>query len=92
MEIKQQQTAIKGSFYVESPTKTLAEMDYPMANKNLMIINHTEVDDSLKGKNVGYQLVNAAVDFARLNHLKIFPLWPFANAVMKKRKLNMRMY
>ncbi len=51
-----------------------------------MIINHTEVDDSLKGKNVGYQLVNAAAGFARLNHLKNFPLCPFANAVMKKKK------
>ena len=86
MEIKQQQTGTKGLFYVEGPTKTLAELEYSMANENLMIINHTEVDDSLKGKNVGYQLVNAAADFARLNHFKIFPLCPFANAVMKKKK------
>lgn len=43
MEIKQQQTGTKGSFYVEGPTKILAEIEYSMANENLMIINHTEV-------------------------------------------------
>ena len=43
MEIKQQQTGTKGSFYVEGPTKILAEIAYSMANENLMIINHTEV-------------------------------------------------
>ena len=30
--------------------------------------------------------MNTAVAFAKANHLKILPLCPFANAVMKKRK------
>jgi len=57
-----------------------------MANENLMIINHTDVDELLKGKNIGNQLVNMAADFARAHHYKIFTLCPFANAVMKKRQ------
>jgi predicted GNAT family acetyltransferase len=65
---------------------SLAKLEYSLAESNLMIINHTEVDDSLKGKNIGNQLVNAAVEFARAHQLKIFPLCPFANAVMKKKK------
>jgi predicted GNAT family acetyltransferase len=86
MEIKQEQTQTKGVFYVEDDKKRLAEMEYSLTDNNLMIINHTEVDEILKGKNVGYQLVNAAVEYARANHLKFFPLCPFANAVMKKKK------
>lgn len=86
MEIKQEQNGTKGVFYVDQEGKRLAELEYSMANNNLMIINHTEVDEILKGKNVGNQLVNTAADFARSNHYKIFPLCPFANAVMKKRK------
>lgn len=86
MEIKQEQTKTKGVFYVEDDKKRLAELEYSMTDNNLMIINHTEVDEVLKGKNVGYQLVNSAVEYARANHLKIFPLCPFANAVMKKKK------
>jgi predicted GNAT family acetyltransferase len=34
---------------------------------------------------VGYRLVQATVDFARANKIKIFPLYPFANAVFKKK-------
>jgi uncharacterized protein len=86
MEIKHEHNGNKGTFYVEQAGKRLAELDYTMANNNLMIINHTEVDEILKGKNTGNQLVNAAADFARSSHYKIFPLCPFANAVMKKRK------
>lgn len=86
MEIKHEQTESKGVFYVEEEGKRLAELEYSIANNNLMIISHTEVDEILKGKNVGNQLVNAAADFARTNHYKILPLCPFANAVMKKRK------
>ena len=86
MEIKHEQNQSKGAFYVEEEGIRLAELEYSMANENLLIINHTEVDELLKGKNIGNQLVNIAADFARANHYKIFPLCPFANAVMKKRK------
>lgn len=86
MEIKQEQNQSKGIFYVEEEGKRLAELQYSMANNNLMVINHTEVNEILKGKNVGKQLVNAAANFARTRQYKILPLCSFANAVMKKRK------
>lgn len=49
-----------------------------------LIIDHTEVDSSLKGKGVGYRLVEASVQYARDNQIKIIPLCPFAHAVFKK--------
>ena len=65
MDILQEQPNSKGRFYVEENGEILAEMTYSMAGENLMIIDHTEVADSLRGKNVGYQLVKKATGFAR---------------------------
>ncbi len=86
MIIQHKQEGSKGSFYVEENNTALAEMTYSMAGNSVMIIDHTEVSDALRGKNVGYQLVHTAVEFARTNHLKIFPLCPFAKSVFDKKK------
>lgn len=85
MLIQQKQEGSKGSFYVQENEQLLAEMTYSMTGTELMIIDHTDVSDTLRGKNVGYQLVQAAVEYARANHMKILPLCPFANAVIKKK-------
>ena len=85
MLIQQKQDGNKGSFYVEENGTILAEMTYSMGGSDLMIIDHTEVDDALRGKNVGYQLVQTAVDNARTNKLKILPLCPFTKAVFDKK-------
>lgn len=85
MLINQKQEGSKGSFYVEENNITLAEMTYSMTGADLMIIDHTEVSDELRGKNVGYQLVHEAVQFARANHIKILPLCPFAKSVFNKK-------
>ena len=75
----------KGMFFVESDGNILAEMVYSMSSPEKMIIEHTEVSDELRGKNVGYQLVHTAVEYARTHNIKITPLCPFANAVFKKK-------
>ena len=85
MLIQQRQDGTKGSFYVEEAGKTMAEMTYSMTGADLMSIDHTEVDDELRGKNVGYQLVHTAVEYARTNHIKILPLCPFAKSVFDKK-------
>ena len=85
MEIKQDENQKKGKFYYEEEGKQLAEMTYTYAGDDKIIIDHTEVDDSLRGKGVGYKLVEAAVHFARENNISIMPLCPFAHAVFKKK-------
>lgn len=84
MEIKQQDDGKKGKLYIEIEGVELAQMTYTWAGANKFIIDHTEVDDKLRGKGAGKQLVMAAVEFARKNNKKIMPLCPFANAVFKK--------
>ena len=86
MDILQKQNGSKGSFYIESDEKTLAEMTYSMTGDSIMIIDHTEVDDALRGKNVGYQLVKKAADYAREHQIKIIPLCPFAKSVFDKKR------
>lgn len=60
-------------------------MVYVMAGSKRMIIEHTEVDESLKGKGVGAKLLEALVDFVRREGIKVVPLCPFASATFKKR-------
>lgn len=84
MNIQHQHSGSKGSFYIVKEDDKLAEMTYTMPSSSKMIIDHTEVSDELRGQNAGYQMVHAAVEYARANDIKILPLCPFANSVFKK--------
>lgn len=85
MQIKQQELNHKGSFFVEENGKLLAELTYAISVPDTLIILHTEVDISLKGKNMGYQLVQQAADYARKNNYKIVAYCTFAQSVFKKK-------
>ncbi|TCK69172.1 hypothetical protein DFQ05_0691 [Winogradskyella wandonensis] len=84
MDIKHDNSESKGRFYIENEEKVIAEMTYSKAGSEKIIIDHTEVDESLQGQGIGFKLVEEAVNFARENNLKILPLCPFAKAVFKK--------
>lgn len=71
-------------FYVEEEGKIVAEMVFTKSPPDRMIIEHTEVDESLKGKKVGFQLVHRGVEYAREQGLKIIPLCTFARSVFQK--------
>lgn len=85
MTIRHQQNKSKGAFFIEIDGKTSAQLTYSWAGADKIIIDHTEVDESLKGQGIGYKLVDAAVDFARNETIKILPLCPFAKAVFEKK-------
>ena len=85
MLIQHKQVGSKGLFFVQADGNILAEMVYTMPSPEKMIIEHTEVNDELRGQNVGYQLVQTAVEYARTHHIKIIPLCPFAHSVFKKK-------
>ncbi|MEO7924976.1 MAG: GNAT family N-acetyltransferase [Chitinophagaceae bacterium] len=85
MHIQQEYDGNKGAFFVAEEGKRLAEMTYTLPGPEKMIIDHTEVKDVLRGKNVGYLLFETAIEYAKKNELKIIPLCPFASSVFKKR-------
>ena len=84
MEVKQKNDSSKGVFYIEQNGKTVAQMTYVWVGTNKIIIDHTEVGESLKGQGAGKLMVSKAVEFARLTGIKIIPLCPFAKSVFNK--------
>jgi len=74
----------RGAFVIKENNERLAEMTYSKAGDKIIIIDHTEVSDALRGKGAGKQLVSGAVEFARKQGLKILPLCPFAKAIFDK--------
>ncbi len=84
MEVLQKDNEEKGVFYIALEGKLLAEMTYVWAGKDRIIIDHTEVNDLLRGKGAGKQMVSKAVDFAREKGISIIPLCPFAKSVFDK--------
>jgi uncharacterized protein len=85
MVIQHKQVNGKGMFYVGQDGAILAELVYTQSAVGSMIIEHTEVDDSLSGKGIGGQLVHTAVEYARSHQLTIIPLCSFAKAVFDKK-------
>ena len=86
MLIQHKQTEKKGMFFVPGEEEDfLAELIYNKQDDGNMIIEHTHVDDELRGQNIGYQLVHSAVEYAKSHNLKIIPLCPFAKAVIDKK-------
>lgn len=57
-----------------------AELTYSRASSALIIIDHTGVPDSLRGKGVGAALAAHVVAEARAGGFKIIPLCPFFKA------------
>ncbi|HDS1118243.1 TPA: N-acetyltransferase, partial [Pluralibacter gergoviae] len=66
-------------FYVNDASgNQVAEVVFVPTGDNLAIIEHTEVDPSLKGQGVGKKLVAKVVERMRRENRKIIPLCPFA--------------
>ncbi len=85
MEIRHEEEDGKGLFFVEQDGERVAEMVYSTSPSGNMVIEHTEVSDALRGKNVGQELVRSGVEYARQQGIKIVAMCPFAKALITKR-------
>jgi predicted GNAT family acetyltransferase len=81
MEIKNQNDARGGNFFMEDNDQQIGLMNYTFSGPHKMIIIHTEVDEAYEGKGVGMKLVKAGVEYAREHQMKILPLCPFAKKI-----------
>ena len=84
MEIKHIKLGGKGAFIIKGKHERLAEFTYVDAGEGAINIDHTFVDESLRGQKIGDKLVASAVEYARENGLKIYATCPFALKVLTR--------
>lgn len=84
MEIKHFKSDKGGEFVVEENSNRAAEMTYTKMGEGKISIDHTFVEKQFRGEHIGKDLVEAGVNFARENNLKIIPLCPYAKAIINK--------
>ena len=75
-------------FYInDEQGKQIAEIVFVPTGENLAIIEHTDVDESLKGQGIGKQLVAKVVEKNCVGkNRKIIPLCPFAKHEFDKTR------
>jgi uncharacterized protein len=79
LKIDREEGAAKGRYFVQLDGVEAA-MTYSRAGTSLIIIDHTEVPEALRGRSVGQALVRRAIEDARAEGRLILPLCPFARA------------
>jgi len=85
MLIQHKKVNDKGVFFIQEEEDILAEMVYSMQQPGVMIVEHTEVSEELRGQNIGYELVHHAVEYARSHRLKIHPVCSFTKSVLERK-------
>ncbi|RLQ88050.1 GNAT family N-acetyltransferase [Notoacmeibacter ruber] len=83
IEINREEGETKGR-YIARIDGHEAEMTYSRVGQGSIIIDHTGVPDSLRGRGVGEALVKRGVEDARAESRTIIPLCPFAKAQIER--------
>ncbi len=83
MQIQRDEHGQRGAFYIDENGEWIAELTY-IKNDSTMTIDHTEIDEKLRGEGIGQDMVKAAVEYARENDLKIKADCPYAKKVIDR--------
>ena len=90
MNIQHHDDSKNGAFFILSEQgQRLAEMTYFWNTANCFSIDHTLVDNALRGQGVAKQLFDAAITFARERNVKVIPICSYA-VVMFQRDTSAR--
>jgi uncharacterized protein len=85
MTVRREQKGHRGAFYIDGKDGRLAELTFSAApDGQLVILEHTEVDASLRGQGIARRLVEGAVSWAREQNIKLVPVCPFAKTVFDR--------
>ena len=84
LPIERQEGPAKGRYTVRLKDAE-AELTWSRAGDSIIIIDHTDVPDAMRGRGVGQALVQRAVEDARAEARSIVPLCPFAKAQIARR-------
>jgi predicted GNAT family acetyltransferase len=81
--IRHDQTERNGMFFVEREGRRVAELTYRMTG-DTAVVDHTWVDPKLRGGALAPGLVQAVVDWARSEGLRISPVCSYVRIVMDR--------
>lgn len=88
MDFNHRQEDSKGYFEyldeINGKTETVAYISYSRAGEDKIIVNHTDVKPSYKGRDLGKELVYKMVDHLRKHDIKVIPICPFVTSVFQK--------
>jgi predicted GNAT family acetyltransferase len=84
LTVQHDEAGHRGAFFLAKDGTRLAEMTYTRSNAALVIIDHTEVSDALRGQGAGRKLLDALVAWARQTKTKVIPVCPYAKAQFEK--------
>tara|TARA_R100000152_G_C6754431_1_gene178143 strand:+ start:863 stop:1150 length:288 start_codon:yes stop_codon:yes gene_type:complete len=83
-EIQFHSSENKGKAYMGDFNSPIAEMTFSTTQNSLWIIDHTEVNESLKGQGIGKKLLLKIVEEAREMEIEILPKCPYAKHAFEK--------
>jgi predicted GNAT family acetyltransferase len=75
-----------GAFLLERDGAQIGELFYTYDDPQQITIEHTEVDESLRGSGLGVKLVEAAIEWARGSKKRVRATCPFARRVLRRRQ------
>ena len=85
MDIRHERQGLRHAFFIERDGQRVAEQTLSAAQDGkLAIIDHTEVDDSLRGQGIAKKLTVNTVEWARTSGIKLVPICPVAKAIIDK--------
>jgi uncharacterized protein len=84
IEIEHEEADGRGAFFVAREGVRLGEMTYSRAGDDMVIIDHTEVHEKLKGLGVARRLLDTAVAWARATKTRVIATCPYAKSQFDK--------
>lgn len=84
LTVQHEEHGHRGAFFIVKDGQRVGELTFSRANPKLVMLDHTEVSDALKGQGAGRKLLDAAVAWARKTETKFIPVCPFAKAQFDK--------
>ena len=84
IEIKHENLEKRGRFAAYNDGQEVGEMTYTYAGPKKAIFDHTFVDDSMRGQNVGKLMLDKAAEWLRSEEIKLIPLCPYVKSQVVK--------
>lgn len=77
----------KNRIYVNNETgKMIVEATFPVYKKDIVVVDHTYVDPSLRGKGVASELMTKVCEYVEKQGLKMIATCPYAVVWFKRHK------